>query len=314
MHVVVTGGLGHIGSGLIRSSALRGFVERVTVVDDFSSQRYCSLFDLPSDRQIRFREADVRSLEARDLDGASVVVHLAAQTDATASVDQRDRVFANNLGATMKTIRLAEDLGARIVFASTTSVYGSQESRVDEDCPELHPQSPYAECKLREESALEAAAKSGLDVVVLRLGTIVGPSPGMRFHTAVNKFCLQARLGQPLTVWRTAWRQMRPYLAIDDACRALSWAASQDCPAAGGRATLFNVVTENATVEGIVDMVRGSFGPVDVTFTDSRIMNQLSYEVSMARMEAAGFSCEGSISSAIEETARLLSGLAPAFH
>ena len=57
-------------------------------------------------------------------------------------------------------------------------------------------------------------AKKGLKGVSCRFGTIFGASPGMRFHTAVNKFCWQAVMGQPITVWSTAYDQKRPYLEV----------------------------------------------------------------------------------------------------
>ena len=52
--------------------------------------------------------------------------------------------------------------------------------------------------------------------ITLRFGTIVGPSPGMRFHTAANKFCMQAFLDRPFAIWKTALFQYRPYLSIRD--------------------------------------------------------------------------------------------------
>ena len=48
----------------------------------------------------------------------------------------------------------------------------------------------------------------------LRLGSICGTSPGMRFHAAISKFCYQASIGQPLTVWETALKQKRPFLSL----------------------------------------------------------------------------------------------------
>ena len=57
---------------------------------------------------------------------------------------------------------------------------------------------------------------------ILRLGTILGFSKGIRFHTAVNKFCFQASLSQELTVWRTVLHQRRPYLILEDFNRAIN--------------------------------------------------------------------------------------------
>ena len=309
MRVLVTGGLGHIGSALIRDPKIREIAGSIEIVDDLSSERYASLYHLPSDRPVSFRRQSVQDLVESDLSDVDVVVHLAAQTDATASLDQRDRVFSNNLGSTVHLASLAQATDTRLIFASTTSVYGSQSSRVDEDCNELLPQSPYAECKLQEEEVLRTLAERGLDVVILRLGTIAGPSPGMRFHTAVNKFCLQARLGEPLTVWSTAWDQVRPYLDVHDSAEAIAWAVSADRGSHAGVARLYNVVTENLSVKDIVARVQEAFGEVEVRFTDSRIMNQLSYEVCADRIATAGFAPAGSVRDSIAQTAAWLDGI-----
>lgn len=310
MKVLVTGGLGHIGSRLIRTGDFRKSAANLTVVDNFASERFCSLFNISPKTLLNFSRLDVRDLSADAIHDTDVVVHLAAQTDATSSLEQREAVFANNLAGTAHMAHLAEITGARFVFASTTSVYGSQASRVDETSENLLPQSPYAECKMQEEQLVQEGIQRGLDAIILRLGTIAGPSPGMRFHTAVNKFCLQARLGEPLSVWRTAWQQVRPYLDVDDAVRAISWASTVNLPDGAPSNRVFNVVTENLTVQQIVGFIEGHFGPTHIAWTDNRIMNQLSYEVSSDRLADHGFVSSGSISDAIRRTAELLAGVA----
>ena len=108
-----------------------------------------------------------------------------------------------------------------MIFASSTSVYGPQSDLVDEDCHknDLRPQSPYALTKLNEEKDIQQ--KSLNNFLILRLGTIYGFSEGIRFHTAVNKFCLQSSEGKPLTIWKTALHQKRPYLSLEDLSRAI---------------------------------------------------------------------------------------------
>jgi nucleoside-diphosphate-sugar epimerase len=113
-----------------------------------------------------------------------------------------------------------------LIFPSTTSVYGSQADEVDEDCliSDLKPQSPYAEVKLRAVRLLQnLGEEKGLSFVICRFGTIFGTSDGMRFHTAINKFCWQAVMGQPLTVWRTALHQHRPCLDLGDVVEAIKF-------------------------------------------------------------------------------------------
>ena len=76
------------------------------------------------------------------------------------------------------------------------------------------PRSPYAEVKLTEEKILK---NSKVKYITLRFGTISGFSEGMRFHTAVNKFCLNAVLGIKIPVWGKSTNLHRPYLSLKDA-------------------------------------------------------------------------------------------------
>jgi nucleoside-diphosphate-sugar epimerase len=141
-----------------------------------------------------------------------------------------------------------------------------------------------------------------LKAIVCRFGTIFGASPGMRFHTAVNKFCWQAVMGQPLSVWRTAYDQKRPYLDLSDAVRAFGFIIERDL--FDGR--IYNVLTLNATVRDIVDAIRDFVPETEVSFVDSPIMNQLSYEVSSQRFLNSGFTFAGNLRRGVGETVALL--------
>ena len=214
---------------------------------------------------------------------------------------------AHNLEATERVAEAAAEAGARLFFLSSTSVYGTADEVVDEDCPEseLRPQSPYAETKLREERAVRALCESaGLRAAICRFGTIFGTSPGMRFHTAVNKFCWQAVMGTPLTVWRTALDQKRPYLDLGDALRAMRFFVERDL--FDGRT--YNVLTANLTVRQVVDAIRAEVPTLKVTLVEARIMNQLSYDVSMERLRGLGFETAGDLETAIGATIALLAG------
>ena len=306
MRVVVTGALGHIGSALIRELPSSFPDAEIALVDDLTTQRYCSLFDLPTAGRYRFRQADILTADLDELlKDADAVVHLAAITNAEASFDIQEEVERVNLRGTELVARACIRAGAQLIFLSTTSVYGTQAGTVDEDCPEseLRPQSPYAASKLRAEQLLAALAGDGLRSVTFRFGTIVGPSPGMRFHTAVNKFCWQAVLGEPLTVWRTALHQRRPYLDLEDGVRAIEFALQN-----GLEGRLYNVLTSNESVAEIVAMVRESVPDVTVKEVDSPVMNQLSYEVADARFRATGFQVRGDLRRAIAGTIGHLRG------
>src|SRR5262245_37831614 len=306
--IVVTGALGHIGSRFIRALEPGRFGE-VVLVDNLATQRFPSLFDLPEGVPFRFVEADVCAAPLEPLfAGAGAVVHMAAMTNAAGSFEIQEQVERVNFEGTERVARACASTGSRLLFLSTTSVYGTAKDVVDESCPaeDLKPQSPYAESKLRAEATLtELGARAGLKFVTARLGTIYGTSTGMRFHTAVNKFVWQACQGQPITVWRTAMDQKRPYLDLGDAVRALLFLIGTD--RFDGR--IYNVLTDNATVRDIVEAIRVEVPDLRVELVDSRIMNQLSYEVSCERFRALGFRFEGSLPRAIAETVSLLRGI-----
>lgn len=306
MKILVTGSLGHIGSRLVREIPSRLPSSEIVMIDNMSTQRYTSLFNLPGKAVYRFIEGDVLEADVTSLMvGIDAVVHLAAITDAAGSFQGREKVEHVNYNTTRMVAEGCVLSGIPMIHLSSTSVYGTQESTVDEDCPEedLKPQSPYAETKLREERLLqEMAVTKGLHFVTCRFGTIVGISPGMRFHTAVNKFCWQAVLGQPLTVWRTALHQKRPYLSLDDAIAALCFIL--DRRRFDNR--VYNVVTENLTVNDVITWIRPHITDVRINYVDAKIMNQLSYEASSRRFRDLGFVFAGSIEKNIADTISLL--------
>ena len=276
------------------------------LLDNLSTQRYASLFNLPPGVKFRFVETDVCTA---DLDayfkGIDVVIHLAAITDATSSFNKKDQVELVNLKGTQRVAEACLKNGCRLIFPSTTSVYGTQADVVDENCSleQLQPQSPYAESKLKAERYLQQAAQErGLKVVICRLGTIFGISIGMRFHTAINKFCWQAVMGQPITVWRTALDQKRPYLDLKDAIAAFRFVMGKDL--FDGR--VYNIVTINSTVGDIVKVIAKEIKDVTIKYVDTKIMNQLSYNVLNRRFIDQCFCFTGDLNQGVAETITLL--------
>ena len=164
------------------------------------------------------------------------------------------------------------------------------------------PQSPYAQSKLEAEQHLGNLKSRGLRYVICRFGTIFGPSVGMRFHTAVNKFLWQAINGKPITVWKTAWEQKRPYLDLTDCVAAINFILEKDL----FDGEIYNVLSINLTVKDIVETIKQFVPELKVEFVESQIMNQLSYEVDDAKFKSLGFASSGNLEKGVLDSIKLL--------
>lgn len=296
-NILITGGCGHIGSAMISHDCMRDY--NITVVDNMLTQRYCSLFDM--NRKIKFIESDIKDLTKDHLQGIDAVIHMASVTNAAGSFDETDVVEKINYNNTINFMDLCGEVGCKFIFPSSTSVYGVAADEVHEDDDKfLNPQSPYAESKIKGEQYLK---DSGLDYIILRLGTIFGKSSGMRFHTAINKFCYQASIGEPLTIWKENYNQYRPYLGLNDCVRSFDHFLSSD-----HSNEVFNVLTNNYKLTTIVEIIKKCID-VEINMVDTPLLNQYSYFVNYEKLLNSGFVVEDDIEYKIRETLHLLRNL-----
>ena len=307
MKILVTGALGHIGSKLIRQLPNHIKNAEITLIDNLSTQRYSSLFNLKK-KNYKFKNIDI-SIPNKSIENIfnkqDIVIHLAAITDATSSFDKPKEVERNNLRATKIVSEMCSQYNIKLIFISSTSVYGSQSGLVDEDCSKknLLPQSPYAKTKLKEEEAIKLISKkNNLKYVICRFGTIYGTSEGMRFHTAVNKFCWQAVMGEPITIWKTALNQKRPYLYLEDAVNSLIHIIKKNL----FNGEVYNILSDNLTVSDVVKEIKKEIKNVKLKMVNHEIMNQLSYEVDNKKIKNTKFKFNGNIKIGVVETIKLL--------
>ena len=303
MNICITGALGHIGSYIIRNLNLNN-LNNIYLVDNLLTQRYPSLFDLPADKNYIFYEMDILDERMeRIIKDSDILIHLAAITDAAASFERVDDIEKVNKKGVEQVANLCAKYECKLIFPSSTSVYGSQEKLVDENCKELAPQSPYAESKIWAENLLSSLAKKkGFKHITFRFGTIFGYSIGMRFHTAVNKFIWQAVNGQKITVWKTALYQKRPYLDIQDAAAAINHTIEKDL----FDSEIYNIVTHGLTVNDVVETIKKYVPNLDVELVEHKIMNQLSYDASNKKALQKGFVFRGNIDKRVRETVEKL--------
>jgi nucleoside-diphosphate-sugar epimerase len=277
--VVVTGGAGYVGSIVSSHLLMNGY--DVVVLDALRAGGEAML-NFDGGQRFTMVAGDVRDemVLARALANADAVVHLAAVVGEPACKPDPESARAIILGGTESVLAaVARHRVPRFVLVSTCSNYGVSKADViaDEDCP-LNPLGIYAKSKVEAE-LLALQPQASASVAVLRLGTICGLSPRMRFDLLVNEMARAAALGDRLEVFGPgAWR---PFLHIRDAARAIQCALEQSAPPGSGR--VFNVVGENYQKLGLVELVKRHYADVAVDVTD-KIPDPRDYRADATRI------------------------------
>ena len=307
MNLLNTGACGHIGSYLAENIYKIKKIKKTILVDNLKSNRFCSLFKLDKKNKLKFYLRNVEKENSlNDFKNIKYVIHCASMTNAEKSFGKEDLMYKNNIDCLKTVIKFCKKNKAKLFHLSSTSVYGKQTDIVDENCEEkyLKPQSPYADIKLIEEKMLKRES-ANLIYNTFRFGTIAGVSKGIRFHTAVNKFCLNAAINEDIQVYKTALHQFRPYLSLSDALKSFKFCIENNF----FKNDIFNILSGNFTVNQILDFIRNYKKEIKVKLVDAAIMNQLSYHVSKEKIEKEGLYLNYNIKNDIKNTLKLLGNI-----
>lgn len=275
MRILVTGGAGYVGSVLVPILVRQGY--DVRVLD-------CGMFGLDHvDPDAEVIEGDVLDFHKHWLDGVDAVVHLAGLSNDPMAAFSPTLNYMLNAAGTAIVAQFAKESGVRrFIFASSCSVYGLNDSaEVDENEP-THPSFPYAISKLMAERALACLTDDSFHPIILRMGTIVGWSPRMRFDLVTNAMVRSALTRKRIDVHNPSlWR---PLLDVRDAARAYLCALDADQSITG----IFNIAQDNYTIGHLADEVAQElkqFG-LDVPLNIEHRHDVRSYRVSVAKASA----------------------------
>lgn len=304
MKILITGGLGHIGSFFLENINKIKKIKKIIIIDDLKRNKINSIFNITKkNKKYKFFNIDLsKKRSLNKIEKTDVLLNLASTTDAEGSLKIRKEIYKNNLGIFKNVIGYCKKNNTKLIHISSTSVYGIQTDIVDENCQKLKPQTPYAEIKLKEEKILRKEKK--LKYITLRFGTIAGVSSGMRFHTAVNKFCLNCALDYHIPVWTKALNQYRPYLSLTDAFNSIKFIIDKNL----FNKEIYNVLTNNYTVKNILNFIK-CYKKVKVKYVKSKITNQLSYLVQDKKIKSLGFKSESYLKKDIKKTLLVLRNL-----
>ena len=306
MKLIITGACGHIGSYIAENVFKIPKIKKTILVDNLKSNRHASLFNNIKKNKLEFHLADLNDEKSLNkFKNIKYLIHCASMTNAEKSFGVEKEMYKNNINCLKTVIKYCKKNNVKLIHLSSTSVYGKQTDLVDEKCEKkyLKPQSPYAKIKLIEENMLKSEKK--LQYTTFRFGTISGVSRGIRFHTAVNKFCLNAAIDQDITVYKTALNQYRPYLSVKDAFKTFKFCIEKNF----FKRDIYNALSGNFTVNQILDKIRKYKKNIKIKFVNTAIMNQLSYHVDDRKLSSCGLKLSNKIDSDIKETINLLKNI-----
>lgn len=295
--VLVLGGAGYLGSVLVGQLLRRGFAVRVLDLLLFGDQSVEEFRRHPS---FEFVYGDVRDrrLVARYMRKCDAVIHLAAVVGDSACEEHKSLAIDVNRNATPMLADVARNSGVvRFLFASSCSVYGASENCLDETSP-LKPLSVYAQTKSDAESILLSSKEPHFAPTVLRLGTLFGLSPRMRFDLIVNLLVAQAASLGRITIWNG--KQWRPFLHVQDAGRAFLACLDADRALACGQ--IFNVGSPSLNLQiGALGEEIASCIP-STRVSRLRTDDRRNYRVSFQKIQGAlGFRCGKTLPFGIRE-------------
>lgn len=231
--VCVTGGAGFIGSNLVDRLVALG--HEVCVLDNLATGSRANL--AASLEALRFVEGDLRdrAAVAEAVAGAEVVYHLGALAAVARSVENPSEVTDVNVGGTLNVLLASQAAGVRrVVFASSSSVYGDTPTLPKSEDMPVTPLSPYAATKAAGEAYLSAwHATYGLETVALRFFNVYGPrqSPRSLYAAVVPRFLAAVARGEPPVIYGDG-QQTRDFTWVGDLVEACLRAA--DAPRAVG--------------------------------------------------------------------------------
>ena len=206
--VLITGGAGYIGSKLIQEFLSYDYKVRVYDSMIFGGNHLSYFL---KDQNFELIKGDIR--EGIPINDCDAVVHLASMVFTGGDILDP---FVNevNYEATKKIVDSCKKRGVRLVYTSTCSNYGKTKGLATEDS-ELQPINIYAKSKIKSEQYILSKLDDNFKPLVLRLSTVFGLSPRMRFDLLINQLTMEAHKRNEITVFKpNAWR---PSLHIDDA-------------------------------------------------------------------------------------------------
>ena len=253
MKFVVTGGAGFIGSHIAKSLINEGHT--ITIIDNLNTGKIENLKEILN--QVDFVKGDIRDIELlknklKDVDG---VFHEAALASVQESFSKIKEYTDVNVGGTENILKLAKEFGFKIVYASSSSIYGNPSKiPIEEDDPK-NPINPYAQTKLDDENLAVKYAQMGVRVIGLRYFNVFGERQSQTYAGVIKKFVKKVRNNEPPII-NGDGQQTRDFVYVGDVVQANILAMKSNVDHG-----FFNIGTNTTiTVLELANLIIDSFG------------------------------------------------------
>jgi len=266
MKILITGGAGYIGAELVYLLAEKSAVSEIVIYDNFSRKNYNLLIFNPirTSNKIRLVNHDILDSRAfrKELKGTDVLVHLAAKVSTPFS-NEDPHAFEqiNHWGAAEISYALEESDVKKVIYLSSTSVYGSSDELIFDENSACNPDTFYGQSKLKAEKHLRRLSDR-MKTYIVRCGNIYGFSPCMRFDSVINRFMLSANFDRSISIHGTG-KQKRSFVNIKKVVNRMWQLIESDIPS-----DTYNLVNFNKSVLEIAGLVKEIYPDLEFIFVD----------------------------------------------
>ena len=217
MKYVVTGGAGFIGSNIVKKLVARG--DSVTVIDNLNTGKEKNLESVRN--KIVFLKDSILNMnllekETQNIDG---IFHQAALASVQDSFSKRDEYYDVNVKGTENILKLAKKNNFKVVYASSSSVYGNPEQIPIKESDAKNPINPYAETKLKKEELAIKYSEMGVKVIGLRYFNVFGKGQSKEYAGVLKLFLERIRDKLPPKV-NGDGTQFRDFVYVEDVVNA----------------------------------------------------------------------------------------------
>ena len=217
MKYIVTGGAGFIGSNIVRKLVSRG--DDVTVIDNLNTGKEKNL-ELVREKIVFIKDSilnsDLLEKETKGIDG---IFHQAALASVQDSFSKPKEYFDVNVNGTENILKLAKKNKFKVVYASSSSVYGNPKRIPIKESDPKNPINPYAETKLKKEELANKYSKMDVEVIGLRYFNVFGKGQSKEYAGVLKLFLERIRDELPPKV-NGDGTQFRDFVYVEDVANA----------------------------------------------------------------------------------------------